>query len=141
MIELRAFRQACYEAAERTGGKLIEFRLAEGVTPNFHQGIIAYRDRHLAVVALRDSAVLAIAEPRVIASENGAREADPLTFVEAPDLVTALSERAERAGFEVLTGTELARPFDAAAWPELDRAEIRFWQPETVGDALFNYWD
>lgn len=93
------------------------------------------------MVALRDSAVLAVAEPRVIASDNGVGESGPLTFVDAPELVTALSDRAERAGFEVLTETELARPFDAAAWPELDQAEIRFWQPGTVGDALFNFWD
>ncbi|WP_063049040.1 hypothetical protein [Nocardia arthritidis] len=138
MTELRAFRQACYEAARRTGGTVIEFRVGEGVTPNFHQGVITYRDRHVAVVALRDSAVLAVAEPRAIDFDEGAIEAGPLTFVEAPDLVTALSEQ---AGFEILTAAELARPFDAAAWPELDRADIRFWKPETVGDALFNYWD
>ncbi|MEU6559421.1 hypothetical protein [Nocardia nova] len=138
MTELPTFRRACYEAARRTGGTVIEFRLAEGGTPNFHQGVIAYRDRHVAVVALRDSAVLAVAEPRVIDFDDGAIEAGPLIFVQAPELTTALSEQ---AGFEILTATELTRPFDAAAWPQLDRADIRYWKPETVGDALFNYWD
>jgi hypothetical protein len=117
---------------------VIEFRLAEGVTPNFHQGVVAYRDRHVAVVTLRDSAVLAVAEPRTIEFENGVSESGPLTFVDAPDLVTALSWH---AGFEILTATELDRPFDAAAWPAVDGADIRYWKPETVGDALFNYWD
>ena len=36
VTELRVFRRACYDAARRTGGNLIEFRLADGVTPNFH---------------------------------------------------------------------------------------------------------
>lgn len=116
---------------------MIEFRLADGRTPNFHQGVITYRGRHVAVVALRDSAVLAIAEPRGTESD-GVIESGPLTFVEAPDLVTALSEQ---AGFGILTAAELTRPFDAAAWPELEEADIRYWKPETVGDALFNYWD
>ncbi|MFI5535193.1 hypothetical protein ACIA5H_02270 [Nocardia sp. NPDC051900] len=63
MTELRAFRQVCYEVARRTGGTVIEFRLAGNTTPNFHQGVIAYHDHHVAVVALRDSAVLAVAAP------------------------------------------------------------------------------
>lgn len=116
---------------------MIGFRLAVSGSPNFHQGLITYPGRHVTVVALRDSAVLAIAESRVTESD-GVIESGPLTFVEAPDLVTALSEQ---VGFEILTAAELARPFDAAAWPELDEADIRYWKPETVGDALFNYWD
>lgn len=34
---LKAFRRACYDAAQRTGGKLSEFRISNDVTPNFHQ--------------------------------------------------------------------------------------------------------
>ncbi|MFR9770566.1 hypothetical protein [Nocardia sp. SC052] len=126
------------EAARRTGGTVIEFRLAGNATPNFHQGVIAYHDHHVAVVALRDSAVLAVADPRVIDFDDAAIESGPLTFIEAPDLVAAL---AEQSGFELLTTAELAQPFDAAAWPELDRDDVRYWRPQTVGDALFNYWD
>ncbi|SUA73660.1 Uncharacterised protein [Nocardia otitidiscaviarum] len=113
-----------------------EFRLTESVTPNFHQAVIAYHDHQVAVVALRDSAVLAVAEPRVI--DDAATESGPLTFIGSPDLVAAL---AEQSGFEILTSAELAQPFDAAAWPELDRHDIRHWKPQTVGEALFNYWD
>ena len=40
---------------------MIEFRLADDVTPNFHQGLIAYRERTVAVACTRDSAVLALA--------------------------------------------------------------------------------
>ena len=40
-----SFRRTCHAAAHRTDGTVIEFRLADGVTPNFHQGLIAYHDR------------------------------------------------------------------------------------------------
>lgn len=61
MTDVRDFRHACYSAARRTGGTVIEFRLADDVTPNFHQGLIAYRERTVAVACTRDSAVLALA--------------------------------------------------------------------------------
>lgn len=138
MTELRAFRQACYDAARRTGGSVIEFRLADGVTPNFHQGVIAYRDHHVAVVLLRDMAVLAVAEPRVVDFADGARESGPLIFVDSHGLVEVL---AEQPGFEVLTPADLNGPFDAATLLDLDLADIKYWKPATLGEALFNYWD
>lgn len=138
VTDLRAFRRVCYDAARRTGGSVIEFRLAAGVAPNFHQGVIAYGDRRVAVVMLRDSAVLAVAEPRVIEFGDGVNESGPLGFLDIPELVAVL---AEQPGFVVLTAADLDGPFDAAAWPGIDRADIGYWKPETLGEALFNYWD
>ncbi|GLZ76362.1 hypothetical protein Afil01_11690 [Actinorhabdospora filicis] len=62
MLDLRAFRRACRLAALATGGQVTEFRYAECVTPSFHQGVIAYPDRTVAVVRLRDEPIPAIAE-------------------------------------------------------------------------------
>ncbi|WP_067568222.1 hypothetical protein [Nocardia acidivorans] len=138
MIELRAFRQACHAVARSAGGSVIEFRLATGVTPNFHQGVITYGDRHVAVVLSRDTAMLAVSEPRTPTSPDEVHESGPLTFVDAPELVAAL---AEHSGFSVLTAADLDGPFDAGAWPEIDRADINYWKPRTLGEALFNYWD
>lgn len=117
---------------------MVGFRIADEVTPNFHQGVIAYRDHCLAVVSPRDSAVLTVAEPRVIDFADGAREAGPLTFVDAPELMAVL---AEQPGLEVLAAVDLNGPFDAAAWPDIDPADIKYWKPATLGEALFNYWD
>lgn len=117
---------------------MIEFRSPDDVTPNFHQGIVAYGDYRVAVVWRRDSAVLAIAEPRVIDHADGANESGPLTFVDARELVAAL---AEQSGFEAHTAADLNGPFDAAAQPEIDPADIEYWKPATRGEALFNYWD
>ncbi|MET9227169.1 hypothetical protein [Lentzea sp. NPDC003310] len=133
MTDVRTFRGACHEAARRTGGRVLEFRLADSVTPNFHQALIACGGRTVAVVCTRDSAVLAVAEPR------DAAESGPLTFVEAPELVAVLSELLP--GVRALTRSELTGPFDAAAWPHLSPADITYWRPGTPGEALFNYWD
>lgn len=79
----------CHEAARRTGGSV--------------QGIIDYPDRTVAVVRVRDSLMLAVAQPR---AREGA--------------VTS---------------------FEAVDWPDINRADIKYWKPETVGEALFHYWD
>ena len=89
--DLKAFRRVCHEAASRTGGTVTEFRISTDVTPNFHQGIIAYPDRAIAVVCVRDTTILALAEPRVIEFAP-TRESGPLTFVDAPGLAAALAE-------------------------------------------------
>lgn len=61
MVDGRRFRNACHEAARRTGGTVTGFHLAHGVTPNFPQGIIAT-----------------------------SRDTGPLPFVDAPAPVAAL---------------------------------------------------
>ncbi|QVQ52686.1 hypothetical protein J4H86_02310 [Spiractinospora alimapuensis] len=138
MTDVRAFRRACHTAARRTGGRVDEFRLSLGVTPNFHQGVIAYRESTVAVVCRRDSPTLAVAEPRPIDLAGGVRESGPLAFLETPTLATVL---AEMPGFRVLLPSELKGPFDATAWPDIDPQDVTYWRPRDLGEALFNYWD
>lgn len=137
MTDRKAFRRVCYEAARRTGGDLTEFRISGHVTPNFHQGIVAYADRTVAVVCVRDAPLLAIAVPRVI-EFTPARESGPLTFLDLPDLAAALTDA---AGFRLLTAAELNGPIDTVKWPRISRTDMRYWQPQTLGEGLFNYWD
>ncbi|MEV7097279.1 hypothetical protein AB0M80_30940 [Amycolatopsis sp. NPDC051045] len=68
MTSLREFRRACHEVARRTGGRIVEFRIADGVTPNFHQGVLDYGGYRLSIVCTRDRTepVVAVAEPRAI---------------------------------------------------------------------------
>ncbi|WIX83008.1 hypothetical protein QRX50_20700 [Amycolatopsis carbonis] len=138
MVDLREFRRACHEAARRTGGRLVEFRIADSVTPNFHQGVIDYSDHHLSIVCTRDrrEPVVAVAEPRAI--DATVVSAGPLTFVDAPDLLAVL---AEFPAFQVLTPADLAGPFDARKWPGLHSADLKYWAPADLGEVLFNYWD
>jgi hypothetical protein len=135
MPDLKVFCRTCHLVATRTSGRVAEFRIADQVTPNFHQGIIDYRDRSVAVVLARDTGAVAVAEPRVVTGRF--LEAGPLTFIDFPELIGALTDNP----FTVLTAAELAGPFDAAGWPELSDYDIKSWKPETLGEALFNYWD
>jgi hypothetical protein len=56
--------------------EVAEFRISNGPTPSFHQGIIARPGRTVAVACLRDMPILALAVPRVIKFEP-TREAGP----------------------------------------------------------------
>jgi len=125
------FGALVHEAARRTGGRVVAFVAAEGVTPNFHQGVITYRDRTVAVLCSRDDGSVAVAESYT----------EPMAapvFVDEPDLVAVLTQF---QGFRVLTKPEADQPFDPAVCPDVDPRDVRYWQPETVGSALFNHWD
>lgn len=30
---------------------------------------------------------------------------------------------------------------DLAIWPQIGQDDMRYWKPQTLGEALFNYWD
>lgn len=137
VTDLKAFRGVCYKAARQTDGEVAEFRISNEPTPNFHQGIIAYSDRTVAVVRVRDAPLLAVALPRVIEFAP-TRESGPLTFVDVPNLAAALAKAPE---FRLLSGTELHGPVDTVKWPQIGKRELRHWQPRSLGEALFNYWD
>lgn len=137
VVDVKAFRRVCYEAARQSGGEVIEFRISDGPTPNFHQGIITYPDRSVAVACLRDTPLLAVAVPRVIEFDL-TRESGPLTFVDLPSLAAALMQARE---FRLLSATELSGPVDTTRWPQINQHDLSYWQPGSLGEALFNYWD
>ncbi|MFC4852960.1 hypothetical protein [Actinophytocola glycyrrhizae] len=137
MLDVREFRAACHAAARRTAGSLVEFRLARRATPSFHQGVIAYRDKTVAVVCDRNAPLTAIAQPRVIEGVD-ALDSGPLTFLDIPGLHGALETI---LGHRVLTKADLNAPFQQADWPHIAATDIKYWRPTTVGEALFNFWD
>ena len=137
VTDLKAFRRVCYMAARRTGGEVVEFRISNEPTPNFHQAVIAYRDRTVAVACVRSTPILAVALPRVI-EFTPARECSPLTFVDVPDLAAALADASD---FRLLSTAELDGPADTMTWPWINERDMRYWQPHSLGEALFNYRD
>ncbi|MEV4603512.1 hypothetical protein AB0K15_39805 [Amycolatopsis sp. NPDC049253] len=49
-----------------------------------------------------------------------------------------MAARAET--FRVLTAAELSRPFNAEEWPHVFAADVAYWRPANLSEALFNYW-
>ena len=41
----------------------------------------------------------------------------------------------------LLSVTELDDPVDTVNWPQISKRDLRYWQPCSLGEALFNYWD
>ena len=136
MVDIQEFKRACHAAARATGGRVVEFRVADDFAASFYQAIVAYHDHEIAVVCTRDSAILAVAEPLGVV--DGVLDSGPRTWVHQPELAAAL---AEQPGFQVLGSPELEGPFDSAAWPSVLSSDIAYWRPRTLGEALFNYWD
>lgn len=120
VLDVREFRAACHAVARQTAGSLVEFRLARCVTPSFHQSVIAYRDKTVAVVCDRNEPLVAIAAPRVVESV-GALDANPLTFLDVPELISAL---ATIPGLRVLTKADLDTTFQQTDWPHILARDI-----------------
>ncbi|GLY48645.1 hypothetical protein [Lentzea sp. NBRC 102530] len=99
------------------------------VTPNFHAAYVEYRDHRPTVAVLRTHA-----GDVAFALDH---EQQPLEFVDDAALTSVLEE----FGLGVWRTAELHRPFKAADWPLLDVRDVRYWRPETAGQALFNWWD
>ncbi|WP_394613623.1 hypothetical protein JNUCC0626_27305 [Lentzea sp. JNUCC 0626] len=122
------FRGLVHEAARRAGGAVTRW-CEPHVTPNFHAAYVEYRDHRPTVAVL-----LTHAGDVALTHDH---ERQPLVFADDAALTGVLEE----LGLTVRTPAELHRPFRAADWPLLDARDVRYWRPETAGQALFNWWD
>lgn len=132
MPSLRDFRRLCHSAAGSTGRRVTRFIEAAELNVSFHQCVITDRTHEVTILCDRSLPLLALA--RTPASF-------PLTFVDDPALFGALGDV---PGFEVFSRERLATPFsqvDVSAFKQVTAADVRYWRPETLGDALFNHWD
>ncbi|MFD4676643.1 hypothetical protein ACFWNN_43470 [Lentzea sp. NPDC058450] len=125
---LVAFRALVHEAARRAGGTVTRW-CEPDVTPNFCAAYVEYRDHRPTVAVLRTHA------GDVALTHD--HEQMPLAFTDDAALTSVLAE----LGLNVREPAELRQPFRAADWPLLDPRDVRYWRPETAGEALFNWWD
>ena len=129
----RAFATACHSAARRTGGTVIAAQPA-AVTPDFDAVLLGYGDERVA--ALRHALLNVVAFIRV----PGEHVEPPLAFTDHPRLACTLGE----AGFQILPAADLRQPLTAADLSDLraeEHQQVKYWNPVTVGELLFNYWD
>ncbi|MEV6905447.1 hypothetical protein [Amycolatopsis sp. NPDC051071] len=135
MRDEKEFRKACYEAARRTRGRVTGF-VSYQTGPNFDQGEIAYRHRTAAVLwtweldgEVRNG--LGIAEAPVSWGST--------TFVDEPGLLAVLGELLP--GYRLYARAELEQPIDLSTPPWVSNYHAKHWRPDTLGEALFNFWD
>ncbi|WP_412079628.1 hypothetical protein ACLF6K_39610 (plasmid) [Streptomyces xanthophaeus] len=124
-------RAAWHAAARAACGKVGDF--TEQRDPqNFHSATINDRDgTHLALFH---------AHYALIAFVDGRRDEYTDEFLAPPAWAATLTD----FGFTTLDAPLLRSPLsgaDTSALSDLERKQIRYWQPETVGAVLFNSWD
>lgn len=134
-VDVRDFSKACYAAALVTGRRVLEVVEEDQPTPNFHVALLERQGVTVAVLANQEVPLLAIAS----SAERG--RDGTMSFVDVVDLAAALSQIEP---FKVLSVAELSRPLsqiNSAELPPHDPYDIRYWQPKTFGDVVFNFWD
>jgi hypothetical protein len=131
--EVRAFTAACHHAARAIGGVVTRVTPA-GPTPNFHTIEISHGKQRVAVLRHAALSLAAFTDPRGQGDMT-------LTFVDHSDLAAAITDV---FNIQFLTAGQLNAPLSRADLDDLSPAEhkqIAYWQPNTVGDVLFNFWD
>lgn len=130
------FASACHHAARRIGGRVEAVQSArEPVTRNFHEAVLVLRNRpeKVRVVCNAHYPLIAFASPRA-----GDREV-LLRFIDCPELAEALG-----AAYSILgssdAGAAVSEPW-VTALGEAERAQLRYWKPQRIGDVIFNHWD
>ena len=126
-VSLSTFRQVVIPAVRDAGGRVGAI-IEPGVTPNFIAAQIDVGARQCWILRSHagDWAFVEAIEPAL----------SPLRFTEFPPVADAM---ARLSGVVPLTRAELVMAFSGR--PGVSDADVRYWKPQTVGDALFNWWD
>lgn len=126
-------KRAVYSATQAAGAKPGEVRLADGVTPNFHQIDVEFGSRVIVLLCNRHVPVVAFAD-RFEGMEIE-------RFLEAP---AGFAADLADGGFEIGDVAELNRQVTSDDLKMLSLAEqnqAKYWKPKRVGDIIFNWWD
>jgi len=135
-VPVKRFKAACYAAARQVAGRVHQVRTAyEWVTPNFHEALmtVGYRLEMVRVLCNAHYPIIGFATPA--AFEGDAH----LKFIDCPELAEALS-----AEFSIITRQDACASVAEELVAQLGDAELHeigYWQPQRIGDVIFNYWD
>lgn len=131
-MELADFKAACYEAARLVGEEVSRIR-SPNVTPNFFSATIG-NDSH-------KSAILGNLAYPIVAFATEVDERQWLhSFIDRPDLAEVFRTR----GYECPDAAELMSRVgeaDLKSLRETELKDIKYWNPGTIGEIVFNYWD
>lgn len=106
-----------------------------GVTPNFHSALLSKGADAVSILGHSAYPILAFAEPLEISSCR-------LCFVDSDPLSREI--RSLFCEVTVARANDLNRKLEDRDLEELDPAElaqVKYWNPQTIGDVAFNWWD
>lgn len=119
------FQQTIYRLSQYVGADVMEIHLPE-VTPNFMSASLKIKQQTV----------------YVLCSDNQdwafSQQLQPfkLQFIDHPLLANMLHNL---ANIQVYCTSQLNAPFVAQSW--MSKHDINYWKPQTLGEALFNWWD
>lgn len=119
------FQQTIYRLSQYVGADVMEIHLPE-VTPNFIAASLNIKQQTV----------------YILCSDNQdwafSQQLQPfkLQFIDHPLLANMLHNL---ANIQVYCTSQLNAPFVAQSW--MSKHDINYWKPQTLGEALFNWWD
>lgn len=126
-INPASFKKVVHAAAVQLAGRVLAVH-SPSVTPNFHAAEVALGDRTIFVLCSVDG--------NWAFSANYEPNRCKLSFVDFPPFAEILKSM---FGIDPFTRAELAGEFRKQ--PFMSEADIKYWRPNTFGEALFNWWD
>jgi hypothetical protein len=135
VTDVRAFRGHCHDAARRAGGRVVSVTRPnpEGLCRNFAVGVFALPAGEVAAVLNAHHPLVAFADPPADGETS-------LRFRDCPELAAALGSFGV---YRVASAAELEQPPTPAALgdlSEVEREQVAYWEPQRVGDVVFNWW-
>ena len=124
-MDTNTFKQTIHALSQQIGAQVLHIHPPE-ITPNFIAAALKFKQQTV----------------YVLCSENQdwafCQQLQPfkLQFIDMPDLAEILHNL---TNIQVYNTTKLNTPFVAQSW--MSKHDINYWQPQTLGDALFNWWD
>ncbi len=133
LVSAKAFKAACHAAAHAVGGRLTEFRGPQ-VTTNFHIAHITENGAITAVLGHPVEHFVAFAQP-IDATAMSAE------FLDHEGLATAFRDHSAFTPLDVeLLNRPLSEEELAGLRPQIVK-ELRYWRANTLGKAIFNWFD
>ena len=131
LVQLKNFKAACYDIAQNHNLQ-VENIEPLSVTPNFHKAYFTGRDLETWAVCNGNLPIVAFTK----SFENWFQQG----FIDLPKIGATFST----LGYQVATAKELQKDFLRKDWILLDDLEIKaikYWQPQIVGQVIFNWFD
>jgi hypothetical protein len=133
--DFETFSQHCHIAARSLGGTVRVVQTPSSqASVNFAEVILETRDGAIVVLLNAHFPIVAFARAR----EKGEMR---FHFVDVPAVATLFKTF---GSYEVLTSMQARKPLTPDDSLQLGRAEIkqlRYWQPRTIGEVVFSFWD